>query len=90
MGLVERLAVEPPAVVPKCAVGRLLESLSEVEAVALQDAIDRIRLADPNQRRSRQHCWTSKWLCGELNAEGYDIHRATMNRHVNKECSCGS
>lgn len=90
MGLVERLSVEPVVYLPKCAVGRLLESLSEIEAVAVQDAVEKIRQAGPNERKSRQHLYTAKWLCDELAAEGYEIHRTTINRHVNKECSCGS
>lgn len=90
MGLVDRLALVPAVHQPKCAVGRLLDSLSEIESVALQDAIEKIRSADANERKSRRHLYTSKWLCAELQAEGYDIHRTTVNRHVNKECSCGS
>lgn len=90
MGLVERLSTEPGVYQTKCAVGRLLESLTEVESVAVQDAIDKIRLVDPNQRKSRQYSYTTKWLCEELRAEGYPIMRQTMNRHINKECSCGS
>lgn len=90
MGLVERLSLEPVVHQPKCAVGRLLDSLAEIEMVAVQDAIDKIRMADGNQRKSRTYSYTTKWLCEQLCAEGYDIMRQTMNRHVNKECSCGS
>ena len=86
----ERLSTEPSVYLPKCAVGRLLDSLSEVEQLAVEDAIHKIRSAHPNERKSRQHLYTSKWLCAELQAEGYNIHRTTINRHVNKECSCGS
>ena len=90
MGLVERLSSEPKVHQPKCAVGRLLESLSEVEQLAVEDAIHKIRAAHPDERKARHHSYTSKWLCAELKAEGYEIHRSTMNRHVAKECSCGS
>lgn len=90
MGLVERLSTERVLEPPKCSVGRLLDSLTEVESVALQDAIDKIRLADPAQRKTRQYPYTSMWLCEQLQAEGYDIHRTTMNRHVNRGCTCGS
>lgn len=90
MGLVERLSTEPRVYLPKCAVGRLLESLTDVDRSAVEGAIGKIRSAHPNERKARHHVYTAKWLCAELKAEGYEIHRATMNRHVNKECSCGS
>ena len=90
MGLVERLSLEPVVHQPKCAVGRLLDSLPENESGALQQAIDQIRQVDPNRRKSRQEPYTATWLAGVLADEGYEIARQTVNRHVLRECHCGS
>lgn len=90
MGLAERLAVTPRLDRRKCSIGRLLDSLPENESGALQQAIDQIRQVDPNRRKSRQEPYTATWLAGVLADEGYEIARQTVNRHVLRECHCGS
>lgn len=90
MGLAERLAVEPPIGHRKCSLGKLLDKLSDGESGALQQAIDRIRMVDPNRRKSRQEPYTAAWLSTVLADEGYRIARQTINRHVLRECHCGS
>ena len=90
MGLAERLAVTPRLDRRKCSIGRLLDSLRENESGALQRAIDQIRQVDPNRRKSRQEPYTATWLAGVLADEGYEIARQTVNRHVLRECHCGS
>ena len=90
MGLAERLAVTPRLDRRKCSIGRLLDSLPENESGALQRAIDQIRQVDPNRRKSRQEPYTATWLAGVLADEGYEIARQTVNRHVLRECHCGS
>ena len=90
MGLVERLSTELVATPPKCSLGRLLDSLTEVEAVAVQDAIDKIRAVDGRSRKSQRYPYTSVWLSEQLAAEGYHIHRKTVDRHVARGCTCGS
>ena len=90
MGLAERLAVTPRLDRRKCSIGRLLDSLPENESGALQQAIDQIRQVDPNRRKSRQEPYTATWLAGVVADEGYEIARQTVNRHVLRECHCGS
>ena len=90
MGLAERLAVEPVVKPQMCAVGRLLDKLPEIEAVALQEAIDKIRAVDPTTRKGRSEGYTSVWLTNVLKDEGHNVSRHTVTRHVARECSCGS
>jgi len=90
MGLAERLSQEPVLHQNKCWVGRLLDDLSEVESVALQDAIDKIRSTSSDARRSRRHSYTVSWLTEQLVAEGYAVQRQTVGRHVGRMCACGS
>jgi hypothetical protein len=90
MGLAERLAVEPVVKPQMCAVGRLLELLPEVEAVALQEAINKVRGVDPTVRKGRSEGYTAVWLTNVLKDEGIVMSRHTVTRHVARECSCGS
>lgn len=90
MGLAERLAVAPVVRPQMCAVGRLLERLPEIEAVALQEAIDKIRSVDASTRKGRSEGYTSVWLTNALKDEGIVMSRHTVTRHVARECSCGS
>jgi hypothetical protein len=90
MGLAERLSQEPVLHQSRCSVGRLLDDLSEIESVALQDAIDKIRSTSGDSRKTRRHPYTVAWLTEQLVAEGYDFKRQTISRHVVGSCSCGS
>jgi len=90
MGLAERLAVTPQVDHRKCSLGKLLDVLPDGESGALQQAIDQIRQTDPNRRKSRQEPYTAAWLATVLADEGYRIARQTINRHVLRECHCGS
>lgn len=90
MGLVERLSTEPEVPIKKCGLGRLLESLTEVEQLAVEDAIGKIRSGDPNDRSAGRHRYTSRWLTKVLNEEGHKISSTTVTTHVAKDCRCGS
>lgn len=90
MGLAERLAVAPVVKPQMCAVGRLLEKLPESEAVALQEAINKVRGVDPTVRKGRSEGYTAVWLTNVLKDEGISMSRHTVTRHVARECSCGS
>lgn len=68
-----------------CKVGRLIDSLQGDEREALLKAIDLIRLSSFNGR-NRSH--SSVWLAKVLRKNGYSISVSTIQRHVNKECSC--
>lgn len=68
-----------------CKVGRLFESLEGEERDALTKAIELIRSSSFNGR-NRSH--SSVWLAKVLRKNGYQISVSTVQRHVNKECSC--
>jgi hypothetical protein len=68
-----------------CKTGRLIEALTGDEHAALVKAIDLIRLSRLHGK-NRSH--SSVWLAKVLRKNGYSISVSTIQRHVNKECSC--
>ena len=68
-----------------CKIGRLIDSLEGDEQEALVKAVDLIRSSSFNGR-NRSH--SSVWLAKVLRKNGYQISVSTVQRHVNKECSC--
>lgn len=88
MGLLADLT-EEFSVERKCRFGEireLLASSSTEELQALDDAVSKIR---SDERMSRSKVYSNQWLSDILTKNGYSISRATVSRHVNKECSCG-
>jgi len=68
-----------------CKIGRLINSLEGDEREALVKAIELIRTSNLNGK-NRSH--SSVWLAKVLRKNGYQISVSTIQRHVNKECSC--
>lgn len=68
-----------------CKIGRLIEALEGDEREALVKAVDLIRSSSFNGK-NRSH--SSVWLAKVLRKNGYQISVSTVQRHVNKECSC--
>ena len=68
-----------------CKIGRLVLSLEGDEREALVKAIHLIRSSSFNGK-NRSH--SSVWLAKVLRKNGYQVSVSTVQRHVNKECSC--
>jgi hypothetical protein len=68
-----------------CKLGRLLSSLSEETAEALRKSINLIRTS---QYQGKNKVYSSVWLSKVLKKNGYPVSVSTVQRHVNKECSC--
>jgi len=68
-----------------CKIGRLINSLEGDERGALVKAVHLIRTSNFNGK-NRSH--SSVWLAKVLRKNGYQISVSTVQRHVNKECSC--
>jgi len=79
VSLAEAFAAEPAPTVrgPRCAVGRLLTSLSDADADVLRQV-----LADD--------AWTAKRVSERLSGAGHRVSRASIARHRLGECLCGT
>lgn len=71
--------------IQKCKIGRLLETLPEEATDAMNKAIELIRTT---QYQGKSKMYSSVWLAKVLRKNGYQISVSTVQRHVNKECSC--
>jgi hypothetical protein len=69
----------------KCKVGRMLDMLPEETSEAIKKAIKLIRTT---QYQGKNKTYSSVWLSKVLRKNGYPISPSTIQRHVNKECSC--
>lgn len=68
-----------------CKLGKLLDSLSSEESDAINKAIEMIRTT---QYQGKNKTYSTVWLSKVLRKNGYPMSVSTVQRHVNKECSC--
>jgi hypothetical protein len=68
-----------------CKLGRMLVVLPSDTSEAMQKAIELIRSTDYQGKNKAYSC---VWLSKVLKKNGYPISTSTVQRHVNKECSC--
>lgn len=68
-----------------CKIGKILQQLEKEEAQALQKAISLIR---SSVMQGKNRTYSSVWLSKVLRKNGYHASVSTVQRHVNKECSC--
>lgn len=71
--------------IQKCKVGRMLDSLPEDAKEAMIKAIELIRTT---QYQGKNKMYSSVWLSKVLRKNGYPVSISTIQRHVNKGCSC--
>lgn len=69
----------------KCKVGRMLDMLPDDTSDAINKAIELIRTT---QYQGKNKTYSSVWLSKVLRKNDYPISTSTIQRHVNKECSC--
>lgn len=68
-----------------CKLGKLLSTLSSEESDAMNKALEMIRTS---QYQGKNKTYSSVWLSKVLRKNGYPMSPSTVQRHVNKECSC--
>lgn len=68
-----------------CKLGKLLGQLSSEEVEAIKKALEMIRTS---QYQGKNKTYSSVWLSKVLRKNGYPMSVSTVQRHVNKECSC--
>jgi len=69
----------------KCKVGRILDTFTDETLEAMSKSIELIRTT---QYQGKNKTYSSVWLSKVLRKNGYPISPSTIQRHVNKECSC--
>jgi hypothetical protein len=78
VSLKDALSIPPaPRRSTRCAVGRLLDSLSAEDATTLASALQDDR-------------WTSTAIRTALRAEGHHLARTTVSLHRRDGCNCGT
>jgi hypothetical protein len=82
MGLVDIINQGPPRRGNSCAIGIIINSLSQEEQEAVNSAIEKIRSQEPG--------FSASWLHRVLMSEGHKIGQSTLMRHVAKGCACES
>lgn len=73
------------ATLSACKFTQIREKLTEDERSALDKAVDSIR-EDAGVGKAKT--FSTSWLTKVLRNFGYTISISTIQRHVNKECSC--
>lgn len=68
-----------------CKLGRMLATFPEETSEAVSKSIELIRTS---QDQGKNKVYSSVWLSKVLRKNGYPISPSTVQRHVNKECSC--
>lgn len=68
-----------------CKFIQVRNELSDEEKEALDTAVNGIR-QDAGMGKAKKY--SASWLAKVLRSFGHDISVATIQRHVNKECSC--
>jgi len=68
-----------------CKFAQIRELLDEEEKTALDKAVDGIR-QDAGMGKSKR--FSTVWLSKVLRSFGHYVSVSTVQRHVNKECSC--
>jgi len=90
MGLATRLAGEMTATPRGCVIGRLLDTLADEDARALQNAIESVREAHENGVHPQaRHGITATAIHRALDAEGHKMTAYTVQTHVYGRCGCG-
>jgi hypothetical protein len=68
-----------------CKFAQIRDILSDEEKEALDKAVDGIR-QDAGMGKSKR--FSASWLAKVLDSFGHYVSVSTVQRHVNKECSC--
>lgn len=68
-----------------CKFAQILKKLDEDDQETVIEAVTLIR-SDHGTGRSKQY--STSWLTKILKSFGHDISMSSVQRHVNKECSC--
>lgn len=68
-----------------CKFTQVFAQLDDEDQTTIAEAILKIR-SDSGMGKSKQH--STSWLTKILRSFGYDISMSSVQRHVNKECSC--
>jgi len=78
-------APRPSATSHLCKFSQTFNKLDKEDKETILEAVDKIR-ADQGTGRSKQY--STSWLTKILKSFGHDISMSSVQRHVNKECSC--
>lgn len=90
MALADRLAGEMIATPRGCVIGRLLDTLPDSDADALQTAIENVRHAhERGIHPQARNGITATAIHRALNAEGHKMTAYTVQTHVYGRCGCG-
>lgn len=68
-----------------CKFMQVFNILDEEDKTNIEESVSLIR-NDVSMGKSKQH--SSSWLAKVLRSFGHDISVSSVQRHVNKECSC--
>ena len=88
MGLsedIQQRALEASSLM-RCKMGRLLDSLPEVDRASVLYALSMIE--EESSRPVDARVFTVKWLTSILNSNGHSIGRTVIHDHLRKDCAC--
>jgi hypothetical protein len=68
-----------------CKFTQVVKQLDEDDQVTITDSVEKIR-NDSGMGKSKQY--STSWMTKILRSFGFDISMSSVQRHVNKECSC--
>lgn len=94
MGLTDDLQNVPlPEPQSKCGILLVKQKLASDDPKALkalEARLTELATTDGNSRKNGQSGLTYVWLANVLQANGFDISKSTVNRHVKGMCRCGA
>jgi len=87
MSLVEALSAPRVPQPSPCLYARLRATLCAEEQEALDSALEKIKA---DEGSSSRRVYSVRWLVKVLRTEGHTVSEATVIRHKNGSCSCGT
>lgn len=86
--LLEDLTNATPSATKQCGIAKAMQSMSEDEIVALNQAFDKIRQKNVSPSSIQTSGYTYRWLTDILKKNGFDITVRVVEKHSRKLCAC--
>lgn len=86
--LLDDLTNTTPSTAKQCGIAKAMQSMSEDEIVALNQAFDKIRQKNVSPSSIQTSGYTYRWLTEILKNNGFAVTIRVVEKHSRKLCAC--
>lgn len=86
--LLEDLISAAPASPKQCGIAKARQEMTDEEALALEQAFEKIRQKNLSPSSVQTSGYTYKWLADVLKKNGFDVTVRVVEKHSRKLCGC--